>query len=481
LIKKDYDAVIVGSGPNGLSAGIVLQKAGLSVLILEGESSIGGGMRSSALTLPGYLHDVCSAIHPLAADSPFFKTLPLADHGLEFVYPTVAAAHPFDDGTAAILAGSLEKTASSLGPDEASYLRLLQPLKDNWAGISAFVMDPISFPTRPLSLPNFCYHSILPASWFVRKYFTSSRARAFFGGMAAHASQPLTNWATSAVALTLLLLGHGKGWPVAKGGSGQIATALGSYFRSLGGKIELNCRVNSLEQLPSSHTILLDITPRQLLKIAGERLSSFYQWQMKRYRYGMGIFKIDWALDGPIPFTAPECRLAGTVHLGNSFEEISSSELGVWSGKQSQAPFVILAQQSLFDSTRVPKDKQAAWAYCHMPSGSVINMTESIENQVERFAPGFKDRILDRHVMNSIEMENYNPNYIGGDIGGGVQDIGQLFTRPALRFSPYRSSVKGIYLCSSSTPPGGGVHGMCGFHAARRALKDIFRIQTNKL
>jgi phytoene dehydrogenase-like protein len=479
--RKDYDAVIIGSGPNGLSAGIALQQAGLSVLILEGASTIGGGLRSAELTLNGYLHDVCSAIHAFGVDSPFFKTLPLAAHGLEYIYPGLAAAHPFDDGTAAFLDSAVDKTGASLGEDGATYRKLIEPLKAHWPAISGFVMNPIAFPSRCLELPSFCYHALSPASRLIKKYFQSYRAKGFFAGMAAHSSQPLTNWATSAAALVLLLLGHGKGWPAAKGGSSHIASALASLFISMGGTIQTNFIVNSLDQLPSSHAVLLDVTPGQLLKIAGQRFSQLYKWQLKKYCYGMGVFKIDWALNSPIPFTAPECRVAGTVHLGNSYEEIANSEYNVWAGKISETPFVILAQQSLFDASRVPEGKQAAWAYCHVPNGSVKDMTAAIENQVERFAPGFGDCIEARHIMNCNDMEVYNPNYVGGDIGGGVQDIGQLFTRPALRFSPYRSSARGIYLCSSSTPPGGGVHGMCGFHAAQRALKDIFRLPTTKL
>jgi phytoene dehydrogenase-like protein len=481
LDRKDFDVVIVGSGPNGLSAGIVLQQAGLSSLIIEGSSSIGGGLRSAELTLPGYLHDICSAIHPFAAGSPFFKTLPLNAHGLEYIYPDLAAAHPFDDGTVAFLASSMEKTAFSLGQDAAAYQTILEPIKNRWPLIGDFVMNPLQFPTHPLQLSNFCFHALLPASKFVEKYFRFPEAKGFFAGMAAHSAQPLTNWATSAVALVLILLGHDKGWPIPKGGSGQIAKALGAYYEGLGGKIETNNWVRNLDQLPSTRAILLDVSPRQLLQIAGHRLSALYKWQLNRYRYGLGVFKIDWALDGPIPFKSPECSFAGTLHLGNSFEEIAAGEKQTWTGKQVEKPFVILAQQSLFDPTRAPKGKQVAWAYCHVPSGSAYDMTVAIEKQVERFAPGFRDLILARHVMNNQELENYNPNNVGGDIGGGVQDISQLFTRPALRFSPYRSSAKGIYLCSSSTPPGGGVHGMCGYHAARRAIKDIFTKTTKQI
>ncbi|HTQ66799.1 MAG TPA: NAD(P)/FAD-dependent oxidoreductase [Puia sp.] len=477
MVKKDYDAIVVGSGPNGLSAAIVLQKAGLSVLLIEGKTTIGGGLRSAALTLPGYIHDVCSAIHPFAAASPFFRSLPLASHGLEFIYPPIAAAHPFDDGTIALLKNSVDDTAESLGQDAASYRKLIVPFLKTWDKIFPFVMNPFSFPNHPMALARFGYCGIPSVSSLVKKHFHSIQAKGLFAGMAAHSVLPLTNLSTSAIALIFLLLGHESGWPLPKGGSQQIANALASYFLSIGGRIETNFSVSSLEQLPSSHALMLDITPKQLLQIAGYKLSSVYKWQMKRFRYGPGVFKIDWALDAPIPFAAEGCRHAGTVHLGNTFGEIAENEKLSWEGKNSERPFVLLAQQSLFDETRAPAGKQTAWAYCHVPRGSIKDMTEEIENQVERFAPGFRERILARHVMNTADMETYNPNYIGGDIGGGAQDIGQLFTRPALRSSPYRTSAKGIYLCSSSTAPGGGVHGMCGYHAAKKALKDIFDIR----
>jgi len=476
VIKKDYDAVVVGSGPNGLAAAIAMQQAGLSVLLIEGKATIGGGLRSAALTLPGYLHDICSAIHPFAVCSPFFRSLPLEAHGLEYIYPKVAAAHPFDDGTAAVLKSSIEETAATFGNDAASYQRLMGPLLEHWSQIFPFVLNPTSFPAHPFELAKFGYHAILPVSRLVKKHFHNMHAQGLIAGMAAHGMQPFTNVATAAIAMVFLLLGHSSGWPLPKGGSQQISNALASYFLQIGGKIETNFMVNSLEQLPSSHAILFDITPRQLLRIAGNKLSSLYKWQMKRYRYGMGVFKIDWALDDPIPFTAPECKLAGTVHLGNTYDEIANGEQLTAQGKHAEKPFVLLAQQSLFDPGRAPAGKHTAWAYCHVPGSSTVDMTDAIEKQVERFAPGFRERILGRHTMNTAEVEIYNPNYIGGDIGGGVQDIGQLFTRPALRFSPYRTSAKGIYLCSSSTAPGGGVHGMCGYHAAKKALRDIFKL-----
>lgn len=473
LEQRDYDAVVVGSGPNGLAAAIVLQQAGCSVLLLESKNTIGGGLRSKPLTLPGYIHDVCSAIHPMAAGSPFFSSLPLEKHGLEFIYPPLAAAHPFDNGTAAVLGKSLEDTAALLGADEKKYLDLIAPIIHDWPLIVNNILGPLRFPAHPLALAGFGLKALLSAET-IAKRFTTEKAKGLWAGMAAHSIMPLNNISTAAIGFVLMAVGHLRGWPLPKGGSQQIADALASYFVSIGGKIETNFHVHSLSQLPSSHAVLFDVTPKQLLQIAGHKFSSVYKWQLNRFRYGMGVFKVDWALDASVPFKAAECRTAGTVHLGNTFSEIAMAEKETWSGKHAERPFVLMAQQSLFDPSRAPEGKHTAWAYCHVPSGSATDMTEVIERQVERFAPGFRERILARHVMNSAHLEEYNPNYIGGDITGGVNDLGQLFTRPALRASPYRTSAKGIYLCSSSTPPGGGVHGMCGYHAAVRALKDIF-------
>lgn len=478
LSKRDFDAVVVGSGPNGLSAAITIQQAGLSVLLIEAKNDIGGGLRSAELTLPGFIHDVCSAIHPMAAGSPFFKTLPLKEHGLEFINPAIAAAHPLDGGTSAVLHKSVEETAGLLGEDKLSYLKLIKPLATSWPKIVADVLAPLHFPKHPFDMASFGINALTSASQLVKK-FCGKEARGLWAGMAAHSIQPLSNIATSAIGLALMASGHTGGWPIPQGGSKKIAEALASYFISLGGKIETNFYVRSLKQLPSSHVVLFDITPRQLLPIAGHTFSTLYKWQLERYQYGMGVFKIDWALDEPIPFTAIDCRKAGTIHLGNTFEEIANSEQLTSEGKHPEHPFVLLAQQSLFDASRAPAGKHTAWAYCHVPNGSQVDMTEAIERQVERFAPGFRERILAKHVMNTRQIEEYNQNYIGGDINGGIINVKQLFTRPALRFSPYRTSAKGLYICSSSTPPGGGVHGMCGFHAARRALKDVFNLHAN--
>ncbi len=474
--KRDYDAVIVGSGPNGLAAAIALQQQGLSVLILEAADTIGGGLRSKELTLPGFVHDVCSAIHPLALGSPFFQTLPLIDYGLEYILPPVMAAHPFDDGTAAVLNKSLEDTILALGKDGKTYSNLISPIVNQWENLSKDILGPLRFPNQPLNLACFGIQALKPATFLANKFNTKA-GKGLWAGMCAHSILPLTKLSTSAIGLVLLATGHKVGWPIPKGGSNAIANALASYFIDLGGKIETNFNVSSLSQLPSSHAVLFDITPKQILKIAGQQFSSLYKWQLSRYRYGMGVFKIDWALDAPIPFTNQACRQAGTLHLGNTLKEIVSSEQMTWKGLHSEKPFVLLAQQSKFDTSRSPEGKHVAWAYCHVPNNSSLSMTTAIENQVERFAPGFKDTILAKHTMNAMEMEIYNPNYIGGDINGGALDITQLFTRPALRSSPYRTSKKGIYICSSSTPPGGGVHGMCGYHAAKQVLNDIFNLK----
>jgi phytoene dehydrogenase-like protein len=478
--KRDYDAIIVGSGPNGLAAAILLQQNGLSVLLIEGKDTIGGGLRSAELTLPGYLHDICSAIHPLADASPFLETLPLSAHGLEYIYPEIAAAHPFDNGTAGLLKQSLTDTAALLGIDEQAYTDLMQPLVDDWPYIAADALGPLHFPKYPLKMTRFGLTALRSASSVAGK-FKTEKAKGLFAGIGAHAMQPFNKLSTAAAAIVLMIEGHKKGWPLPKGGSQRIADALASYFISLGGKIETNTYITSFEQLPSAHAVLFDLGPKQLLQIAGHKFSSIYKWQLERYRYGMGVFKIDWALDGPIPWTNEECKKAGTVHIGNTLAEITANEQLVWDCGHPEKPFVLLAQQSLIDPSRAPAGKHTAWAYCHVPGGSTTDMTDAIEKQVERFAPGFCDLILAKRTMNPAQIEEYNPNYIGGDIGGGVIDLGQLFTRPALRWSPYKTSAKGIYICSASTPPGGGVHGMCGYYAGKRALGDVFSIDVNPL
>jgi len=473
--KKEYDVVVVGSGPNGLAAAITMQQAGLAVLLIEGKDTIGGGLRTAELTLPGFHHDICSAIHPMALASPFFATLPLQEHGLEFIQPVAAAAHPFDDGTAAVLHQSLAETAASLGQDEQAYLDLVGPLVEDWDKIATNILGPLTIPRHPFLLARFGL-SALQSSRMLSRKFSTEKAKGLWGGMTAHSIQPLTNLATGAIGMVLSAVGHVHGWPVPKGGSQKIADALASYFVSLGGKIQTGFMVKSLKELPSAKAILLDLTPQQLLEIAEEEFSWFYKRQLRNYNYGMGVFKIDWALSAPVPFKAAACRQAGTVHIGNTFDEIARTEQQSADGLHPDKPFVLFAQPSVFDESRAPEGKHTAWAYCHVPNGSVKDRTDAIENQVERFAPGFKDLILGKSTMNAVQVQAYNPNYIGGDINGGIIDLSQLYTRPALRLSPYRTSADGIYICSSSTPPGGGVHGMCGFYAAKRALKDIFKI-----
>ncbi|HTI94276.1 MAG TPA: NAD(P)/FAD-dependent oxidoreductase, partial [Puia sp.] len=408
--KTDYDAVVVGSGPNGLAAAITLQRAGLSVLLLEGSGTIGGGLRSAELTLPGYIHDICSAVHPLAAGSPFFNTLPLREHGLEYLYPAVAAAHPLDDGSAALLAGSVEDVAARLGRDGKAYTDLMGPLVQDWPLLVPEILGPLGLPAHPLALARFGLKGLTASTSLARRFETAA-ARALLAGMAAHSIQPLSNLATSAFALVLMAAGHVKGWPVPRGGSVSIANALASCFLSMGGKIETGMYVRSLAQLPSSRALLFDLTPRQLLQLGGHRWSSLYQWQLERYRYGMGVFKIDWALEERIPFTDAGCREAGTVHIGGTLEEIVDGEAVTAAGGHPERPFVLLAQQSIVDPSRAPQGKHTAWAYCHVPNGSVLDRTEVIERQVERFAPGFRERILARHVLNTAQLEEYNPNY----------------------------------------------------------------------
>lgn len=469
-----YDAIIVGAGPNGLAGAITLQQQGLRTLLLEAKPTIGGGMRSAELTLPGFVHDICSAVHPLGAGSPFFRQLDLQAFGLEFVHPPVLAAHPLDDGSAGALYHSFDDTAAALGADESAYRSLLGGLYRDWPQIDKDVLGPLRMPSHPLMMAKFGLTALRRASDIVKR-FNTQQARGLWAGIAGHSMLPLDHYTTAAAGCVLMLAGHHHGWPIPKGGSQSMATALAGLYQSLGGTIQTDTYVKSLDELPASKAVLFDLSPKQLVSIAGQQFSSIYLKQLKRFRYGMGVFKIDWALDGPVPFTNEACRNAGTVHLGNTFEEIAHAEKAVWNGQHPEKPFVLLAQQSLFDHSRAPEGKHTAWAYCHVPSGAEKDMTAAIEAQVERFAPGFRDRILQRHTMNARQMEAYNPNYVGGDINGGVLDITQLFTRPALRLSPYRTSAKGIYLCSASTPPGGGVHGLCGHHAAQRVLKDIFK------
>jgi phytoene dehydrogenase-like protein len=477
MMSDKFDAVIVGSGPNGLAAAITLAMADLSVLVLEAKDTIGGGMRSAELTEPGFVHDICSAVHPLGAASPFLSRLPLNKHGLEWIYPPFPAAHPLDNGDAAILASSVENTAESLGKDRDAYIKIIKALVDDWNKIVFDLLGPAKIPYYLPEAIRFGLKAVHSAQSFTDRYFSHEKAKALFAGMAAHSILPLDKKITSAIALVLMIQGHVHGWPIPKGGSRSIAGSMQSLLLSLGGKIETNFEVKGLEDIPSTKAILFDLTPRQILEICGDKLPVKYRNRLERYRYGPGAFKVDWALSEKIPFKSESCCGAGTIHIGGTMEEIAESEKLVWEGKVSEKPYIILAQQSVFDSSRAPKGKHTAWAYCHVPRGSKINMSERIENQIERFAPGFQDTIIARHTMSPADFESYNANYIGGDINGGVQDLGQMFSRPVLSLSPYRIPLRGYYICSSSTPPGGGVHGMCGYHAARQALKDIFEIE----
>jgi phytoene dehydrogenase-like protein len=467
------DAVVVGAGPNGLAAAIEMACAGLSVRVLEAADTVGGGARSAELTLPGFVHDVCSAIHPLGIASPFFRSLPLADHGLEWVEPPAALAHPFDDGGAALLARSPDAAMPTLGEDDERWRRLFAPLVRDPESLLDEILAPLHVPAHPLTLARFGLRALLPATTVARRSFRGARARGLFAGLAAHSMLPLERPASAAFGLMLGLLGHAVGWPFPRGGSQALSDALASYLRSLGGEIETGRRVESLAELGETRLVVLDVTPRGLLELAGDRLPDRYRRRLERYRYGPGVFKLDWALAGPIPWRADECSRAATVHLGATLEEIAASEAAPAQNRIAERPYVLLAQQSLFDPTRAPAGRHTAWAYCHVPNGSSVDMTEQVESQVERFAPGFRERILARSALGPADLERSNPNYVGGDINGGLADLRQLLTRPVARWSPYSTPLPGVFLCSASTPPGGGVHGMCGFHAARAALRSI--------
>ena len=470
--RQQYEAVVIGSGPNGLSAAITIAEAGHSVLVIEGHETLGGGARSAELTLPDFVHDVCSCVHPMALWSPFFRRLPLAQNGLEWVHPAAPLAHPLDDGSAVVLERSVERTAENVGGDAERYLRLMEFLLAAWPKLESSAQNPFSFPAHPFVSARFGLNVMRSASSVARHRFRGVRARALLAGLASHATLPLERVPSAAFGLVLGIIAHARGWPFARGGSQSISDALASRLKSLGGEVVTGIAIASIEELPRARAVLCDITPRQLLRIAGSRLPGGFRRKLERYRYGPGVCKLDWALDGPIPWKAAECRRAGTIHLGGTLEEIAAAERDPWQGKHSERPFVILAQPTLFDSTRAPAGKHIAWGYCHVPNGSSMDMTDAIENQIERFAPGFRRLILKRSVRIAAGMERYNPNLIGGDIGGGAADWGQFLLRPTRRL--YRTPAKGIYLCSSSTPPGPGVHGLCGHLAARAALKDLF-------
>jgi phytoene dehydrogenase-like protein len=472
------DAVIVGSGPNGLAAAITLARAGCSVLVCEANETIGGGARSAELTLPGFVHDICSAVHPLAAGSPFFKTLPLERFGLDWIQPDIPLAHPLDDGTAACLHREVDLTAERFGADASAYRLLFAPLTRNWNKLAAEFLRPmLHLPRHPFALARFGIGALWPAAWLAKTFFRNEPARALFAGIAAHSFLPLETPVSAAFGFVLGTAGHAVGWPIPRGGSQSISNALASYLRELGGQIEINRRVQTLQDLPKAHATLFDTSVWEFARIAGAQLPGAYRSRLENFRHAPGIFKIDYALSAPIPWKAEACKRAGTIHLGGDLGEIAASEREVFDGKIPERPFVLVAQQSLFDTTRAPTGKHTLWAYCHVPFGCKIDMSERIEMQIERFAPGFRDCILARHKSDVIDLEKSNPNLAGGDINGGAADFWQLLARPVLSFTPYRTPLRGIYLCSASTPPGGGVHGMCGYNAAQAALRQIFKKQ----
>jgi phytoene dehydrogenase-like protein len=475
-MNATYDAIIVGSGPNGLCAAIAVARTGRSVLVVEANSHIGGGLHSAELTEPGFIHDVCSAVHPLAVGTSFFRSLPLESHGLEWMQPGFPLAHPLDSGDVAVLDRSLEQTAhidrdGVLQAPDHGYMELMRPMVKHWRAIEQDFLGPIGMPDHPLVACRFGLKALQPASRLAKVSLRSEQSRALFAGMAAHSFLPLTAWGTSAIGLVLGAAGHRSGWPIPKGGSRSIAQALGSYLCSLGGEIVTGWRVRSLEELPPAPMIFCDIGPHALAEIAGSRLPLNFRKALQRYRYGAAAFKLDWALREPIPWRNPACGRAGTVHLGNTLDEIIDSESAPARGMHAEKPFVLLSQPSLFDSSRAPLGRHTAWAYCHVPNGSSLDMTSRIEAQVERFAPGFRDLILARSVRTPADLERDNANLVGGDIAGGSTDLRQMLRRPTLR--AYRTPARGLYLCSASTPPGAGVHGLCGFFAVQAALKDL--------
>ena len=473
------DAVVVGSGPNGLAAAVEIARAGYAVTVVEARDTIGGGMRTAELTLPGFRHDVCSGCHPMGILSPFFRTLPLEKHGLRWLLPSASVAHPLDDGPAVLIRKSLGETASELGDDAKAYEKLLAPFLDEPHGLLADLLAPRGIPKPPVKMAWFGVRGIWPATKMLRNVFRGERARAVLAGCAAHSILPLERPLTAAVAMIFALTAHVESWPVAAGGSEAIGNALASHLQELGGRIETSRYIRSLADLPPARVVLLDTSPAQLADIGAPVLPAGYVTRLRRFRYGPGIFKMDWALDGPIPWRDPRCLEASTVHLGGTLDELAAGEAAVWRGEHPERPFVLVVQQSQLDPTRAPAGKHTGYAYIHVPAGSDVDLTDVVERQVERFAPGFRDRVLARHSMRTADYQAENPNYVGGAITGGVADLQQFFTRPVARLDPYSTPNGRLFLCSASTPPGGGVHGMCGCHAARSAIRRLERLPQN--
>ena len=472
------DAIVVGSGPNGLAAAIELARGGASVRVLEAREEIGGGTRTAELTLAGFAHDVCSGCHPMGVLSPFFHSLPLAAHGLRWIHPPASVAHPLEGEPAVLLQRSLAATAGELNEDGEAYRKLFAPFLRRPHELLADLLGPLRFPKHPLQLARFGLPGLLPATVALRRCFRGERARAVLAGCAAHSILPLERPLTAAVAMVFALTAHVEAWPVAAGGSQAIGRALASYLHELGGRIETGRRVRTLTDLPSARVILFDTSPAQLADVCDPILPAGYKRRLRHYRYGPGVFKLDWALDGPIPWRDPRCLEASTVHLGGKLEEIAAAEAAVWRGEHPERPFVMVVQQSQFDGSRAPAGKHTGYAYCHVPAGSTVDCTMAIEQQIERFAPGFRHRILARHCMGPADLERENPNYVGGAITGGVADLFQFFTRPVARLDPYSTPHPRLFLCSASTPPGGGVHGMCGYFAAQSARRRLERLPS---
>jgi phytoene dehydrogenase-like protein len=473
-MPSPYDAVIVGAGPNGLTAAALLSGAGLKVLVLEARATVGGSCATYQLTLPGFSHDLCAAIHPMAMVSPIFRRLRLNRFGLRWAAAPVALAHPFDDGRVALLGRGFDATSETLGGDGPTWLGSMRPFTDHHEDLFDDILRPVRVPSSPWLMARFGLLGLQAASRFVRR-FRDVPARALFAGCAAHSFLAMDAAGSASFGLALAITGHVVDWPCAVGGSHQIANALTALARSRGCEVRLSSPVRSLAGIPHARAILLDVTPRQLLAIAGDELSATYRKRLERFRYGPGAFKIDYALSEPIPWRSAACAKAATIHLGGTFEEIAHSESDATTGRVTEAPFVLLAQQSLFDKSRAPEGRHTGWAYCHVPHGCTVDMTERIERQIERFAPGFRDIVLARHVSSPASLEDYNPNLVGGDITGGANTLGQVIARPFPQWNPYATSNPRLFLCSSSTPPGGGVHGMCGYWAAHTVLRRVFK------